>query len=297
MAIGINKNDEVTSDDLDSIPVDIVEEPSSLDGTEIPEVLEEVPTEEKKVVKIRCSTCRERFIPEDPFKWWNTDDGVCLCCGEIFCSLPPTEKQLFILQSKYFNVDQNPEHLGKIYEYLLLYSKSLILKFYQSYIQKNHIELEDLSHIVSSLIIEDICAKHKKVQTSFATMLIFKIKYCLFGNFYNHRTKAMEVSINIVDEDNKEFFELKSPDNQYELFEEKENSMYLKARVLKMIFQAEDYCTPRENMMRLIALNRFLNKGESASDKLFNLYDRIGKLRFEQTLKVIKAEIHKNLNN
>ena len=105
---------------------------------------------------ITCKICNHKFYKTDiQKKYWKKNKYSCPSCKSSYCCFPPTEKELMILQDQFFDSGRDSKYLGKMYEILIPYSKSLAFKNWGKLMdEENHFEYVHTAiyHLITSYL-------------------------------------------------------------------------------------------------------------------------------------------------
>lgn len=116
-----------------------------------------VKTESKDIGRpISCKICKHKFYKTELQKvYWKKNKYSCPSCKNTYCCFPPTEKELMNLQDQYFSSERDSKYLGKMYEILMPYSKSLAFKNWGKLMdEENHFEYVHTAiyHLITSYL-------------------------------------------------------------------------------------------------------------------------------------------------
>jgi len=156
---------------------------------------------------ITCKICKHKFYKTDSQKkYWKKNKYSCPSCKSTYCCFPPTEKELMTLQDSFFASNRDSKYLGKMYEILIPYSKSLAFKNWGKLMDEdNHFEYVHTA--IYHLIISYLKRTDFKISSSFA-------------NYVKKRFLQVEIpeltkniSINDKKGSDEEFIQIESPSN------------------------------------------------------------------------------------
>ena len=268
----------------------------------------------------RCKICKQFFRVENK-SVWAKEKMPCPHCSSKYCCLPETERELRIMQDKFFENDRNEVYMAEMYKILNSYAGSLILK--SNIDLKNQETIEYHSHNATTLLIEEYyktrcrtCSKvityegdiigqvckcdipkpkesEFKIELSFGGFLKRKIQQSIYGKD-NHA--SADVSTDLEDEDGAQIFQLAAQDNAIKDLEDQEEFVATKENLANLIVEMDKACDSNlESLMRLNALLIYFKKqssyqGEKAVNKFFSMYKRQGKLAFYKTMDLAKKE-------
>jgi len=248
---------------------------------------------------ITCRYCQKTFVLSHLQKiQWQNSNCQCPYCQELWCILPPTERELKNLQEIYLK-ERNNDVLSHIAYILFHYAQSLIKKKFHNHI-RNKYDLFDYSYNATVFIIEDYLTKEDfKIETSFAGYLIFKIKQAIF--FKDKYDKNVYLSLNFEFKDKNQLEEILQPENFIlrpscnilESIEQEDYNIYLFKKITLILDKVKEYCTPSNDYVRNIGLYLFFHKGENSFNEFFNIINRYGKDITTKTLDILKKELYK----
>ncbi len=252
--------------------------------------------------KITCRYCNQTFVLTHSQKiQWQKNKCICPHCHIDWCILPPTERQLKQLQDIYLQ-DRNPDVLSHIAYILFHYAQSLIKKKFNIHLRKKY-DLFDYSYNATVFVIEDYLSKKDfKIETSFAGYLLFKIKQAIF--YQDKYDKNTLYSLNYEFQDKNQLEEVLQSKNfilqpQVDLLdriEQKEYNLYIFKKIILLLDEIKQYCSPALDYIRILGLYLFFYKGENNFNMFFNYIDRQGKDITIKTLDILKKELY-NTNN
>jgi hypothetical protein len=260
-----------------------------IDIEPIPEV------EEKKIENrgkpLECKYCKHKWkIPdiEEKRKWQN-NNCICPRCSEEWAVLPPTERKLKYLQADYL-ANRCEDTIVPFIRLLDIYCQSLIKKNYKIYLTYDG-ALEYYSYnAVTALIEEYLSREDFKIDISFAGYMIWKIKQAIF---HSSELDSPHTSLDYEFEDGNNLHEMIACDRGILDNIEKEeytNSLYNK--IIGIVEGIQDYCkNSYEDYIRTIAVHLYFKGGETAFDKLFQAFDRKGKMISMQTIDLLRKEL------
>lgn len=191
----------------------------------------------------------------------------CPNCGQVYCSLPPTERKLMKLQDAYYENNKNEKYMTLLIQEMISYTEGLIKKRYSQYIKTEDI-LYFAQNAVSFIIEEYLKADHEyRIYASFGGFLNRKIRQAIFGkNEKLHEDISIDWNFH---DDHQVHYEDKNF-KFIEQIEELENKINLLKYISALIFEIEEYCSgPYENYIRLLAILLNLKYGEKFADRVF----------------------------
>lgn len=275
---------------------------------------------------IKCRVCGYKFKKSKKEKqyWIDKDKMKCPSCESLYCCIPETERNLRIIQDKYFSNGRDKKYLDEMTKILISYAKSLILKYFSKYIGSDDQEngLHYHSHAAASYVIIEflkrkckICGKaiedrnpivvhHCKcedpeplennfyVRVSFGKYLIYGIRYSFWGK---PEYEIGDYSIDYKNEEGNIIFQLSDDRDHFNDIEYDVDSILLRNRLMDTIRNLKDICdSVREDFIRKIVLLLFFKKGEKAVDKFFKNWGRTGKIEYLTTIDVIRRTLKEN---
>jgi hypothetical protein len=239
----------------------------------------------KKKPKGKHTTCQNcnhkfRFVTEEERLSWKSNKFQCPSCGEYYCNMPPTEKELQFLQEEFLK-NRSPDSLLKIYEILKKYISSLILKYYSVFI-KDKEDLEYYSHVSASILIVNYDNPNFYIEYSFAGYIIWKIRETLFSKdeidcadttieyAYSH---SLDCSIMNASKRN---------------IENEDTIKYLYKYLVELL-----YCKTNKtvSLKLTICFLNFILSGEKGSDRIFRSFDVEGKNIFYNVKNAFKNKL------
>ena len=252
----------------------------------------------KKKKNVECQACLSPYLIIQ-IKIWYDKNMPCPVCGSLFSPLTITERELHKAQKLYFSSNREEKYLHMMYEYTCSYATSLLLKYFSATVPTEDQRYYHAHNSTAYFLENYLYREDFKINVSFASYLITKIRYSVFGKhekpagqIKNKKGEEIApVSLNFEDAEGKEFIEIK--DNTLEKVEADIYTKNIKEFVLNLIFELSGYCTDQEDLMRLLGLKVYLTKGERAADRLFRIYDRNGKSMFLKTLEILRKELVK----
>jgi hypothetical protein len=197
---------------------------------------------------ITCGVCKSKFHKTTKKERieWQDNKLICPNCGTKYSCLPKQERQLMELQDEYFETKNN-DIIGKMYEILCPYAKSLAYKRFRSIMNEEY--HEEFAHEASILLLQ-----------GYYKYADFRITVS-FGAYLKRRFLQIpidelkkNVSLNDLNEENKEYFQLES---QIDLA--KDDEVYLKRELLlnDIIKYIKNYNT-RSPQIKLYSIMSFL---------------------------------------
>lgn len=243
----------------------------------------------------RLSTCRIcnhkfRILQEDRQKW-QIGKLYCPSCNELYCVLPDTERQLRILQDKFFESNRQEKYMTQMYKILLPYTKSLLLKSFPAAIKSNE-EADEKSHQAVSYLIEEYYAKPMyKIDISFGGMILYKIKQALYGKA-EQQEDAISLDFQFEDGNQVEYEDKKN--KLYEQIENEHDKYLICKYISDILFSIGHFLdSTQEAYIMELCLYLFFMKGEKKVDNFFKVFGREGKLPYLYALDILKKELEK----
>ena len=245
-----------------------------------------------------CKYCGHEFHKKDLIKW-ETEKHPCPSCRKIWCDKPETERMLMILQDdylKYRDKDKNPikaqKVLTEITKIFYSYTASIIKINFSNMIQEPGNLERYTQWAVSKLIEEYLKRPDFKVNGSFKGMLFPKIQEAIWGK---QEHACAEDSLDYEYDDGHVVVYEDDKKSYMESLQERHSKEQLVNSLCELIFGVSEYCTEEENWIRLLNFRNYIIGGEKYTDKFFELYeDKTGKLKFLETLDIVKQELHKS---
>lgn len=253
----------------------------------------------KKGKPLKCKLCGHtfRFSAKDRASW--TEDKMkCPSCNVEYSVLPKTERILRQIQDKYKDSGRKDlKYIHQIYEILISYSRSLILKKYSNVV----IDPESLdyhSHCSSVYLIERYFKNPEfEVNISFAGFLMHKIKESLWKKEEHSAGDSSIDSFYKEESDGKGYYDIprdcinlddvdRSEDNKYVV-----NSIIDKIRtygVRHSLSRAENF---KRLMAQVILFDSFNGKSLKADgdmDQFFKRFPEISDEHFKKSMTEIK---------
>lgn len=262
--------------------------------------------------KRECKLCGFKFSKEDLGFYSETEDYIidaqpCPSCGELYPTKPESERTLFLLQDLYYQEEKNPKVLKAMEDILIKYASSLIKKNYIKAVSGQDDILKHAKSATSRVMQKYIEQDDYRMYASFAGLLLWKIKESIYevsNRFMGG--KGLRYSVGSLDE--MAFNQASNDPNividdiaceGYSIepeIENKDKERFLLEEIQKVI--NEDYVfddieclmfdTEYLDLMRLTALNLFLEKGSKKIDELFSCFGNQSRDSFNKTLFKLK---------
>lgn len=247
----------------------------------------------KPVRPILCKYCSKEFkLSHTAKQKWIKGGWICPLCKTDMCCMPPTERDLLKLQALYLK-DRDREPLGKMYKILRGYAKSILLKKYS--IITTEWEQDRVANRAAWYLIEHYFNKATfKIEDSFGGYLKHTLKQAVFDK---EEKPSEHISMDMENSESKKIYEIGSSDVNVERFEAENDRNMLLPYIVNFIFGFDEYSKSRyEELMRIIAVRTHLKHGPRAVDKFFQLFDRVGKDAYNNSMQALYDELH-DLNN
>lgn len=240
-----------------------------------------------------CKSCgHEFFIDDQYYSNWKNFLMPCPKCSETFCVMKPlAERDLQRLQYRYKGCTSEKlktYFYNQMYTLLIEYTKSLILKHYSNLIDSSETLDEKASDAVHFLLEEYLKNISFNFDISFGGFLIDKIRQVMFSKKY-HNAGTYSLNYKFSDDNEVEWEDTK--DYLHDI-EKKQDTGLTVSYLINLIINYKKECNDRrENVRRLLAVNFFLTHGERKVDNFFRVYGRYGKMRYEETIMLLKHEL------
>ncbi len=248
---------------------------------------------EKRGRLITCKYCKEKFqfYDEDEKSNWKKSKYPCPICGEIYCILPPTEKELRLLQEDYSKT-KSKKTFNQMIRLFYSYTESLIKKHFS-----NRLTFEDALEYYTHNSVTKFVEYYLKnedftVDISFAGLLMHKIKETIFNK---QEKPSAPVSLDFEFEDGNTVEYEDTKKSELDRIEEDENKKALCKYLCELMFGIKKYCPDNHtNYIRTIAVTSYIEKGSKYFDKLFQLYGSEGKLITLRSLDILRDALIKS---
>lgn len=232
---------------------------------------------------ITCKSCNFKFKVLEEFKQkWFDSQNPCPNCGEIFCNLTQTEKDLKNLQNIYYQNGEQRKDLESIYVNLLNYTRSICLKHFNKKVNGEE-ELEYHCHKAAWKFVEQYIKVRSdklpfKIEASFAGYIVWKLRESI--------NEKEELKISDESLDDLTFFNEQYENTNLLSFDLTVECSYLK-QVEKDIFEPEIksdisiyFDSINGELKLLVAILNYLKYGEKKSDLIFQNFGNEGRSRF-----------------
>ena len=240
---------------------------------------------------VECKKCGHSFINNDD----NKINIICPSCNIDYCNKNDTERNLFKIQEFYIDKRISKDvFISKIYDILIEYTKSLILKSFRFRLrQPEDLEYYARQAVHYSLIyfLEDDTFH---IVSSFSGMIFHKIRQALNEKEIHD---CAELTLDFLfDDEHKVEYEDTAKDVLSEI-EDYEDKYILFKYIKNLIFAMDNICNDkRENFIRLMAIHHYIKYGEKKVDELFKNYSHYGKIKYEETLRLLHKELKRLYN-
>lgn len=250
---------------------------------------------------ITCKYCNEtfRFITKQEKEQWRLNNCICPHCSEEWSILPPTERKLKYLQAQYL-ITRNEKDFVALLQLMYIYTQSLIKKKFAKALKFEGALVYYTNETITIMVEEYLSKPNFKLDISFGAFLIIKARQAIYNpkQFLDQHT-----SLDYQFEDGNNLHELIGDNKKdaHTVLEETENKKILAQETIDIINGISHYVTdPYEDYIRLVSMNVYLQKGESAFDNLFNAFrygndGRKGKEISQKALDKLKEELKKNI--
>jgi len=246
--------------------------------------------ESKRGKPLTCKYCKKefRFELKSERQVWIESVYQCPNCNIDYCILPPTERDLRHLQAAYLKSRTNKDLIAMV-KILHSYCGSLIKKSFSNKIQEPG-KLEYYVHHAVTFLIEDYLSKPNfSIQTSFGGFLIHKIRQAIFGK-PEHDMDADSMDFMFDDGNQVQYSDHK--DCVIDSLHKRTEKEHIAKKLSELIYRIEDYCSSREeNYIRLLNVHNHLYAGENNPDKFFNCYDKTGKMKYIESMELLRKEL------
>lgn len=255
---------------------------------------------EKRGKPITCRYCGKQFKIENIIekKQWETTNCICPFCGEEWCILPKTERNLKYLQQIYLQTRQEKDFVNLL-RLIYKYTGSLIKKKYSAAL-KFEGALDYYTNEVITIITEEYLRKPEwEILTSFGGFIILKIRQAIYTDYDKKDKKNKNISLDFkFDDDENDLYDLIPSDAKNDLLykiEEEEDTKFLYNKIEYITEGIVEYCNSYyEDFIRTISFSIYLKKGEKHFDRFFQNFGRDGKLISLKTLDILKNELLKD---
>jgi hypothetical protein len=229
---------------------------------------------------ITCRVCKVKFYKSESEKpEWIKLKLPCPECETTYCCLPKQERDLMKLQDLYYAKNRDTQYIGQMYEILFPYARSMAFKVYGGIMNEEY--HEEFAHEASILLLTGYYKFDDfKIEKSFGGYLLKRFLQIKIDEMKN------EVSINEINDENKEYFQLES---SIDLLQE-ENIVQEKIAFLNKIMSAvrtSHYkINKKDDLFRLIAVSqKIMNEAEPT---IFKVYPNRPKDAYLKTMSQIR---------
>ena len=215
-----------------------------------------------------CQTCNHKFrlVTDEDRLEWKANRFKCPSCGEYYCNMPPTEKELQFLQEEFLKT-RSSDTLLKIYEILKNYISSLILKYYSPYV-KDKEDLEYYSHVSASILIVNYDNPKFNIEYSFAGYIIWKIRETIFNK------DEIDCADTTIDYAYSHTLDCSIMNASKRNIENEDTINYLYKYLIELLYSKTNKAV---SLKLTICFLNFILSGEKGSDRIFRSFDVEGK--------------------
>ncbi len=245
---------------------------------------------------ITCKYCDHKFkvIGKIRRKRWFDKKFPCPKCKILYCFLTETEKNLQTVQEKYKST-KDRKYLDEICIILLPYAESIIKKHYINLINDKSLLKYYAESAVSLLIESDFLKRENFIEISFGSRLQKKCIQAIMGVKESIERHSPDDSFDYMLEDGHTVVYEDTKKSLLESIEYDEEKFLLCKNICSILFKLEEFCeSRRENYVRLLNIYNYLEGGEQAIDRFFEIYGRYGKYKTMQSLNILKNELQKS---
>jgi hypothetical protein len=251
--------------------------------------------DEKRGRPIECRYCGHKFkiTNKEKRRQWIDDQFPCPFCNELYCYMIKIEKDLQIIQRKFKQSGRDEKYLKEIYDLLVIYAEGMIKGRYINEIQDKSL-LPIYARSAASLLVESDFYKKKDfyIDSSFGSRLQKKCMQALRSKKESYERTTIDDSLDYVLQDGHTVEYEDETENEISKVEQKEEKILLLQRICQILFGIEEKCESSfENYIRLLNVYNYLEGGEQAIDKFFEIYGRYGKYKTMESLTIIRKEI------
>jgi hypothetical protein len=241
--------------------------------------------------KIKCKHCNTTFflLPTQKKKWAK-GGFVCPTCNIDMCCFPPTERELQKLQTKFFENGRKPETMGDMYKILKSYAQSIILK--KHLYQVDPKDLDYHAHMAAWYLVEHYYNNATfRIRISFGAYLNSTVYQAVYQKPKND---DRVVSIDLENDESRKVYELLSSTDLDKEIQQKTDPALVLNYINKLIVDLGKLTdSEEEDILRLRGIHLYLTSGANAVDKFFNFHNRKGKQAFEETMRILREELHR----
>lgn len=245
---------------------------------------------------ITCRYCKKSFkiIDKKQKQEWIDSNHICPFCRELWCILPPTERNLKYAQEQYL-LTRSEDDMVNMLHIMYPYIQSLIKKNYAKALKFDG-ALTYYSNEVTVIMVEEYLSKDNfKLDISFGGFLIHKIRQAIYNP---KQFLDQHISLDYEFEDGNNLHEMIA-DNRKDILqkiEQTEDEKTLHKKIIGLLEEVVNYCDePYDDYVRTVSLYVYLQKGEDAFNKLFQAFGRKGKEIAIKTLDILKEELKKDI--
>lgn len=242
---------------------------------------------------IKCRYCEKTFkiSNKEEKKQWQETFCICPLCGEEWCILPPTERKLKYLQSRYLRTKKESD-LTSFLKLYYFYIQSLIKKNYSKALKFEGALDYYANETLALFTIKFLNTPDFKIESSFAEYIKWKIIEAIYGK---NNKPSEHVSLDFEVEEGGSLHGVIADEKKsgIERIEEEADSIYLYHRVINLLDGISHYCNEQEDYIKDLSFYIFLHKGENGFDKFFQSAGRTGKDISLKTLDILRDELKK----
>lgn len=247
---------------------------------------------------ITCKNCNNKFFEKDKINEKETKDVfeqkkrlidiICPKCLTRFCTKDDTERNLFLLQEKFYESGKEIKYLNEMTKILNAYAESFIKKYYIRTIDPFKMQYY-ANNATSQLIESYYLKKNTYVYASFGGILNICIKMAIYGKQEYTSKYSLDFEFNDGN------FAIHG-DKKYDYIgkvEEINHIKYLQNIIETFLFETagKEADTPFDDYKRLLCLNFFIKRGEDPVDYVFRVWGKNGKFLYNRTITGLKKLI------
>ncbi len=241
-----------------------------------------------------------------------TKPDVCPYCGDKYWDKPKDERDLFILQNKYFSNGKKEEDLGKMYQKILDYSSNIILGFIKNRVIYSQDKLNDKAESIATILLEKyLTDPNFKIENSFGGLMKQIAKGVLFNKKVRNEDRVQSLDFKGSDDESMSITEnpnyfitdptLKEDENK-DLFNDfnKITAKYLINEIediIRMIYKRlNENEEPREKVLFLIGLkNFFKNTKKNNLSEFYSYFGNTIRSNIEKTKLIVRNYLIENM--
>lgn len=229
-----------------------------------------------KTYSIECSVCGQEIEYKHKSK-----PNVCPNCNNLYWDKPTDERELFLLQDRYFQNGRRQEDLGLIYLKVLEYAKNIIKNKLKGKVFLSKEDFEDKANKIAIKVIEGyLRSESNRVDNSFGGI----IGWIANGELFSARKEDQTESLNntIFDSQNEMITTLSEVSNvttssDYSSDPQNNLSYYSQENLLKELRNLLDGIYNRvyeyrssQNLLFLLGIDHFLSSKKNIFIREFN---------------------------